>query len=66
MPEAKVVWAANGAFVVRLHWRHVGEDSDTTAFQAMWAPADTIREIAGFRSLGAATKAAQRFAARAA
>ena len=59
-----MVWAGGGAFVVCLDWRQIGEDSDTIAFQAMWAPEDTIREIAGYRSLGAATKAAKRFASR--
>ena len=66
VPEARVVWAGGGAFVVRLKWRHVDEESDRTTFQAMWAPGDTIREIAGYQSQEAATKAAKKFAARSA
>jgi hypothetical protein len=66
VPEAQVIWDGGGAFVVRLHWRQVGEDVATTAFQAVWAPGDTIREIAGYRSLGAARKAAKRLASRSA
>ncbi len=64
VPEASVVWEGGGAFVVRLRWRKIDATTDTTAYQALWAPGDTIREIAGYRSLGDATKAAKRFAGR--
>jgi hypothetical protein len=60
-----VVWAGGTAFVVQLQWRHIGEERDRVAFQALWAPGDTVREIAGYRSLGGAMKSAKRFAARA-
>lgn len=56
------MWDAPTAFVVRLRWRPVGSDVDAEMFQVLRAQDGKIREIADYRSLGAAIKTAKRFA----
>ena len=63
MPEAKVVWDAPKAFIVRLRWQPAGEAAEREMFQVLRVEQDLIREIADYRVLGAATKTAKRFAA---
>jgi hypothetical protein len=62
-PEATVVWDAPGAFIVRLRWRPVREAAEQERFQVLKVREGKIKEMADFLALGAATRAAKRFAA---
>ena len=63
-PEARLVWNGGGACVVHLRWRPAGGDADRVMFQALRIDDGKIREIADYRQLGPATRAAKRFAGR--
>jgi hypothetical protein len=65
-PQATVVWNGQGAFVVRLLWRPVGEEADDQRFQVLGLRAGKIREMAEYRTVGEATRTAKRFAAHSA
>ena len=58
-----MVWDVPGAFVVRLHWRPVGEGGDREMFQVLRVRDRMIREMADYATIGPATKTAKRFAA---
>jgi hypothetical protein len=62
-PQAVVVWTGRDACVVRLVWRPVGGQADQERFQVLGLRDGKIREMAEYRSLGAATRTAKRFAA---
>jgi hypothetical protein len=62
VPEARLVWDAGAARVVKLRWRPVGEVADRELFQVLRLDDGKIREIADYRQLGPARRAAKRFA----
>jgi hypothetical protein len=62
-PTARVVWEAGDALVVRLRWRPDHTDTDKEQFQVIGLRGDKIREMADYRALGEATRAAKRMAA---
>ena len=53
-------------FVVRLQWRDQADVKDREMFQVLSTRGDRIREIADYRTIGEAVRAAKRFAAGAA
>jgi hypothetical protein len=65
-PRAEVVWTTTNAFVVRLQWRprDASASEDRDMFQVLRIGDQRIQEIADYRALGEATRAAKRFAAQ--
>jgi hypothetical protein len=61
-PRAEVVWTTRNAFVVRLQWRPQDASVDREMFQVLRTHGEKIREMADFRAVGQATRAAKRFA----
>jgi hypothetical protein len=62
VPDARLVWDAGAARIVKLRWRPFGEEVDREMFQVLRLDDGKIREIADYRQLGPARKAAKRFA----
>ena len=57
-----LLWDGGAGRVVKLRWRPVDEEADREMFQVLRLDDGKIREIADYRQLGPATKAAKRFA----
>ena len=63
-PRAEVMSVVGSSVVVKLVWRPRGADADDERYQVLGIKNDKIREMEDCRSLGDATKLAQRFAGR--
>ena len=62
VPRAEVVSTIGNCVVLRLQWRPVDADVDSQRYQLLTLHDDKIREMAEYRTLGEATKAAKRAA----